>query len=583
MGDVAACIHVACINYLTVSKKISNPSTWTCDQCSSNTESVWICLQCAHTGCGRTCKNKHAQKHYNQTRHPVVLHINQKMLFCYDCDDWILNDNQFGYVTLLREQICRLQNQTFDSMKTRSGSVIPRPKRQFQFVKQKDDDDVRPDFSAEFTAQRYYHLMLQKRCVASWKLLKFAGQGALSLVTTPCNSLPPSPRNGFPGESSGRRFLGRTGLRNIGNTCYQNATLMCLSSMSAIRRLLYDAPDANDIAQRLTLKRRSSEDLYHEAKRIARTNTANPAIEGKVADVVPTVLCQMQKLFRVIWSGKWAGVSPAFFVKSFMMTVPSFQGYMQHDAHEFLTSLLEAIIVCKLDIQHVRDSIRESFTCKQVSSTTCHQCKTVSQYRAPGNFCITLDLDATCNRLHNESQRIQRTTGRYPRRQSSSSRLPVLSCSLEECLDDLVAPVELAGTASYRCESTYCSGSLASATKKDQFISLPQCILFHINRTKWDSKGKRKIMHRLKFPINGLDLSRIVSNDQVTGLYRLMGIVLHHGCDIDQGHYTSLCYQESLQSFVAFNDLASEIMMVEDIADGNYSGHPYLLFYEIQR
>lgn len=60
------------------------------------------------------------------------------MLFCYQCEDWILNDTQFGMgrraalcntavmvvpageIGLLREQLNRLQNQRFECSQTRS-------------------------------------------------------------------------------------------------------------------------------------------------------------------------------------------------------------------------------------------------------------------------------------------------------------------------------------------------------------------------------------------------------------------------------------------------------------------------------
>lgn len=41
--------------------------------------------------------------------------------------------------------------------------------------------------------------------------------------------------------------------------------------------------------------------------------------------------------------------------------------------------------------------------------------------------------------------------------------------------------------------SASCKGQLVNATKQDSFERLGQCVVFHINRTKWDSQGKRKV------------------------------------------------------------------------------------------
>ncbi|CEO94456.1 hypothetical protein PBRA_000241 [Plasmodiophora brassicae] len=565
---MSTCPHVSSIDYQVVSRKLSDPSTWTCDQCSSNTESVWVCLQCAHIGCGRTCRQKHAKKHFDASCHPVVLHINQKMLFCYQCEDWILNDTQFGEIGLLREQLNRLQNQRFECSQTRSGSVIRGPLKQFKFVERKDDrvGHERTGFSGEFTAKRFYTLSLLKKCIAAWKTFVAEQAGELSQRTKQ------SPGEGKP--SPARRFVGRTGLRNIGNTCYQNATLMCLSALGAIRQLLSLQPDppppGQGLAKRPRLGRRISEELYEEAN-----SRRDPSKIGS-----STVLAQLHRLFRVLWSGKWAGVSPAFFVKSFMMAVPSFQGYVQHDAHEFLTELLDVV---QRDIAYpveVRTILSRVFTSVQQSATRCHVCNNVSKYTFPDATCITLDLSATVERLQ---QTNAESSGdrRYPRRRSSLYATQNQACTLMDCLDALIAPVELTNGSQYRCVSASCKGQLVNATKQDSFERLGQCVVFHINRTKWDSQGKRKIMNKVEFPLRNLDLSVLLSDRSIPRRYHLRGIVLHHGPDIDQGHYTSVCFIDSLSTFVAYNDLSSETVIEQDLVEERYDGNPYLLFYEI--
>ncbi|KAJ8321430.1 hypothetical protein KUTeg_001017 [Tegillarca granosa] len=56
-------------------------------------------------------------------------------------------------------------------------------------------------------------------------------------------------------------------------------------------------------------------------------------------------LCQeLNGLFRVLWSGRWAQVSPHAFLQSVWQMIPTFKGHAQHDAQEFLWYQLVGII-----------------------------------------------------------------------------------------------------------------------------------------------------------------------------------------------------------------------------------------------
>lgn len=55
-------------------------------------------------------------------------------------------------------------------------------------------------------------------------------------------------------------------------------------------------------------------------------------------------LChELHTLFQVMWSGKWALVSPFAMLHSVWRLIPAFRGYAQQDAQEFLCELLDKV------------------------------------------------------------------------------------------------------------------------------------------------------------------------------------------------------------------------------------------------
>ena len=48
-----------------------------CAETCGTTESVWACLHCGSFACGRG-NDGHAEKHFRQTAHPLVIEIKEK-------------------------------------------------------------------------------------------------------------------------------------------------------------------------------------------------------------------------------------------------------------------------------------------------------------------------------------------------------------------------------------------------------------------------------------------------------------------------------------------------------------------------
>jgi len=82
-----ACTHLDQIREVT-------PSAPGCEECLQ-TGDTWVelrlCRSCGHVGCCDSSKNKHATKHFQATRHPIIMSFEpgENWSYCYiDQVDW---------------------------------------------------------------------------------------------------------------------------------------------------------------------------------------------------------------------------------------------------------------------------------------------------------------------------------------------------------------------------------------------------------------------------------------------------------------------------------------------------------------
>lgn len=158
---------------------------------------------------------------------------------------------------------------------------------------------------------------------------------------------------------------GVTGLRNLGNTCYMNSILQVLSHLQKFRECFLNLdpstsehlfPQATNGKAQLSGRPASSS----AAELSVRTQRCEPQglcwssgasisrslelIQNKEPSSKHISLChELHTLFRVMWSGKWALVSPFAMLHSVWSLIPAFRGYDQQDAQEFLCELLHKV------------------------------------------------------------------------------------------------------------------------------------------------------------------------------------------------------------------------------------------------
>ena len=68
--------------------KFKNTNVHVCEDCVKMGDS-WVhlrlCMECGHVGCCDSSKNKHATKHFHQTKHPMIRSIEpgESWTWCY--------------------------------------------------------------------------------------------------------------------------------------------------------------------------------------------------------------------------------------------------------------------------------------------------------------------------------------------------------------------------------------------------------------------------------------------------------------------------------------------------------------------
>ncbi|KAG2609935.1 hypothetical protein PVAP13_4KG076100 [Panicum virgatum] len=279
-----------------------------------------------------------------------------------------------------------------------------------------------------------------------------------------------------PELSVARIYLGRigAGLRNLGNTCYLNSVLQCLT---------YTEPFA---AYLQSGKHKSS----------CRTS-------GFCA------LCALQNHVKTALQSTGKIVTPSDIVKNLRCISRSFRNSRQEDAHELMVNLLESMHKCCLpsgvpsesQSAYEKSLVHKIFGGRLRSQVKCTRCLHCSN-----KFDPFLDLSLDIAKATTLVRALQNFTE-------------------EELLDG--------GQKQYQCER--CRQKVV-AKKRFTIDKAPNVLTVHLKRFS-PFNPREKIDKRVEFqPV--LDLKPFVSDSKGSDFkYSLYGVLVHAGWNTQSGHY----------------------------------------------
>ncbi|CAJ1958982.1 unnamed protein product [Cylindrotheca closterium] len=336
--------------------------------------------------------------------------------------------------------------------------------------------------------------------------------------------------------------MGVIGLKNLGNTCFINSSLQCLSATIPLTDYFLGFDYRSEINKENFL-----------------------GTGGKLATAYA-------ELMKKMWVGTNSSVHPGEFKSQLGTFAPQFDGYRQHDSQELLAFLLDGI---HEDLNRVKNRpYIEDKDCdgKSDEKDAIESWKNYLQR----NKSLVVDLfqgqlKNTCTCLTCGHKNIRFEPFMY-------LSLPInRKCrSIEDCMKIYLQEETLTGMNQWYCSK--CKEH-RDATKKTDFWILPPILIVHLKRFKYDETGQvgSKNEQPIQYPVSQWDLkSKVKSRGTIYPKYDLYAVSNHMG-GLGGGHYTALALNRFDDQWYEFND--SSYRSVDASVHRDHHKTAYVLFY----
>ncbi|XP_026331558.1 ubiquitin carboxyl-terminal hydrolase 2-like isoform X3 [Hyposmocoma kahamanoa] len=338
---------------------------------------------------------------------------------------------------------------------------------------------------------------------------------------------------------------GLNGLRNIGNTCFMNSVLQCLSNTRPLLEYV-------------------SEDKY-----TSEINTTLSCMKGALIKAFASVV-------KELWRGgeRDAVVNTTSLKAQVQRFAPRFMGYSQQDAQEFLRYLLEGLhedvnrVTAKPKpiLAEIDDGLSDSAKAAEAWSRYLR----MEDSRVGDIFVGQLKSTLRCTHCNHDSVTFDPFW---------DLSLPIPSrtgnLKLQQCLAHFTREEEMDGDEKPTCSKC---GVRRKCLKWFTVHKFPQVLVLHLKRFSPTERFRGKLNVLVEFPLTGLDMSPYAAARQASPVYNLYAVSNHSGTTYS-GHYTAYCKHPYTGDWHEYND-----SRVTPISPRNVvSSEAYVLFYELAR
>ncbi|KAF0693553.1 Aste57867_15495 [Aphanomyces stellatus] len=355
---------------------------------------------------------------------------------------------------------------------------------------------------------------------------------------------------------------GTVGLQNLGNTCFMNSCLQCLSNVASVMHYFRHNLHLNEL------------------------NETSPT-HGKLA-------CVFGDLVQALWTGaEFSSTRPVELKRVVGKLASRFIGYDQHDAQEFLRFLLDGL---HEDLNRIRKKPpyyeipdRPSALERDVSDEYWQYYVKRNWSALSEQFCGQLRSEVICQTCNHRSicfdvfwdlslpvpKKAKGGAIRFGAFKSQDDD-GLGNTTVQDCLRAYTEEEHMKEDDAFYCSKCKVHRSVV---KKISLQRCPNVLVLHLKRFSYSTFSRDKVSTAVKFPTEGLDLKEYCSLDNgyydKCWEYDLIGMI-HHMGSLNGGHYTAECRNPENGNWYDFNDETVSALKKPHAA----SSSAYILFYQ---
>ena len=286
------------VNYERVASTLRDPTQWACDA-SGSTDALWCCLEC-----GTVAHLSIRDQHRHERRILYWIELNSVDPKAKEAAVFCTSTRRAAAAGDTAEDDVERCRRLLQQVKLK-----PRPHKPMVLRSLRARDLVA-------NAVSQWRSTLSGRMFRTWHRAWMRARTAKrAAATSPSPALAAPPLMRLLSATSGT-LQGRTGLRNLGNTCYMNAAVQALVHVPCVWRLL-----------------------------CAMMPPSASASASKGGAVDALLLPRLASIVHIIWIARTSVHTPSELQNAVWRALPQFKGFRQHDVDEFLRAFVRALLV----------------------------------------------------------------------------------------------------------------------------------------------------------------------------------------------------------------------------------------------